>query len=338
MSSSPLLEIRPKRRAKRRAEVEEEEDPIDPLVQAQQMEERTRDLMARQEEARTRRQLLRMRAELEREIRESEIPPSVDVSSEEEATEKPTEEPTEKPTEEPAEEPTEKPTEELAEEPTEKPTKELAKEDGESDEDAWGRWRWPTGDASASWHGTTFPMEPPEGPSVDALGRQKERDAATSRDGPTTALGRSSIWYEPEAEETVVPEGGAKKKKKKKKKQAWESAPVEEAPVEEAPVEEAPVAEAPVEEVPETPPYWACPVELFVARGFWAGGVGDAQDARRSHVAKVFLCPRISQFSVLTQNSDLPQHVFQCTSVFCMLSPSFGGWAAVSAQFCFVAG
>ena len=50
--------------------------------------------MARQEEARTRRQLLRMRAELEREIRESEIPPSVDVSSEEEATEKPTEEPT----------------------------------------------------------------------------------------------------------------------------------------------------------------------------------------------------------------------------------------------------
>ena len=189
MSSSPLLEIRPERRAKRRAEVEEEEDPIDPLVQAQQMEERTRDLMARQEEARTRRQLLRMRAELEREIRESEIPPSVDVSSEEEATEKPTEEPTEKPTEEPAEEPTEKPTEELAEEPTEKPTKELAKEDGESDEDAWGRWRWPTGDASASWHGTTSPMEPPEGPSVDALGRQKERDAATSRDGPTTVWG-----------------------------------------------------------------------------------------------------------------------------------------------------
>ena len=103
--------------------------------------------MARQEEARTRRQLLRMRAELEREIRESEIPPSVDVSSEEKATEKPTEEPTEKPTEE------------LAEEPTEKPTKELATEDGESDEDAWGRWRWPTGDASASWHGTTSPME-----------------------------------------------------------------------------------------------------------------------------------------------------------------------------------
>ena len=76
-------ERRPKRRAKRRAEVQEEEDPIDPLVQAQQMEERTRDLMARQEEARTRRQLLRMRAELEKEIRESEVPPSVAVSSEE---------------------------------------------------------------------------------------------------------------------------------------------------------------------------------------------------------------------------------------------------------------
>ena len=237
MSSSPLLERRPKQRAKRRAEVQEEEDPIDPLVQAQQMEERTRDLMARQEEARTRRQLLRMRAELEREIRESEMPPSVAVSSEEEPTEKPTEEPTEKPTEEPTEEPTEKPTEEPTEkpteepteeptekptekpteEPTEKPTEEPAKEDGESDEDAWGRWRWPTEEASSSWHG----------PSVDALGRQKERDAATSWDGPTTALGRSSIWYEPEAEETVMPEGGAekKKKKKKKKKQAWPSAP-----------------------------------------------------------------------------------------------------------------
>ena len=63
-------------------------------------------------------------------------------------------------------------------------------------------------------------MEPPEGPSVDALGRQKERDAAQWT-GPTTALGRSSIWYDPEAEEeTVVPEGGAKKKKKKKKESA----------------------------------------------------------------------------------------------------------------------
>ena len=78
-------------------------------------------------------------------------------------------------------------------------------------------------------------MEPPEGPSVDALGRQKERDAAPWT-GPTTALGRSSIWYDPEAEEkTVVPEGGAKKKKKKKK-------------------ESAPAKGAVVEEVPETPP------------------------------------------------------------------------------------
>ena len=75
----------------------------------------------------------------------------------------------------------------------------------------------------------------PRVPSVDALGRQKERDAAQWT-GPTTALGRSSIWYDPEAEEeTVVPEGGAKKKKKKKK----ESAPAE---------------GAAVEEVPETPP------------------------------------------------------------------------------------
>ena len=151
----------------------------------------------------------------------------------EKPTEEPTEEPTEKPTEELTEEPTEKPTEELAEEPTEKPTKELAKKDGESDEDAWGRWRGPLEDASSSWHGTTAPMEPPEGPSVDALGRQKERDAAQWT-GPTTALGRSSIWYDPEAEEkTVVPEGGAKKKKKKKK----ESAPAKGE-----------------EEVPETPP------------------------------------------------------------------------------------
>ena len=196
-------------------------------------------LRRKQEEASTRRQLLILRSKLEKEIRESEVPPSVAVSSEEEAPDEPTEEPPEKPTEEIAEESTEKPTEELAEEPTEKPTKELAKEDGESDEDAWGRWRWPAEDASSSWHGTTAPMEPPEGPSVDALGRQKERDAAHWT-GPTTALGRSSIWYDPEAEEeTVVPEGGAKKKKKKKKKQAWESAPVE---------------GAAVEEVPETPP------------------------------------------------------------------------------------
>ena len=180
-------------------------------------------LRRKQEEASTRRQLLILRSKLEKEIRESEVPPSVAVSSEEEAQEEPTEEPTEKPTEE------------LAEEPTEKPTKELAKEDGESDEDAWGRWRGPLEDASSSWHGTTAPMEPPEGPSVDALGRQKERDAARWT-GPTTALGRSSIWYDPEAEEkTVVPEGGAKKKKKKKK----ESAPAE---------------GAAVEEVPETPP------------------------------------------------------------------------------------
>ena len=192
-------------------------------------------LRRKQEEASTRRQLLILRSELEKEIRESEVPPSVAVSSEEEAQEEPTEEPPEKPTEEIAEEPTEKPTEELAEEPTEKPTKELAKEDGESDEDAWGRWRGPLEDASSSWHGTTAPMEPPEGPSVDALGRQKERDAAQWT-GPTTALGRSSIWYDPEAEEeTVVPEGGAKKKKKKKK-------------------ESAPAKGAAVEEVPETPP------------------------------------------------------------------------------------
>ena len=204
-------------------------------------------LRRKQEEASTRRQLLILRSKLEKEIRESEVPPSVAVSSEEEAqeelteepTEKPTEElteePTEKPTEELTEEPTEKPTEELAEEPTEKPTKELAKEDGESDEDAWGRWRGPLEDASSSWHGTTAPMEPPEGPSVDALGRQKERDAAQWT-GPTTALGRSSIWYDPEAEEKpVVPEGGAKKKKKEKK-------------------ESAPAKGAVVEEVPETPP------------------------------------------------------------------------------------
>ena len=192
-------------------------------------------LRRKQEEASTRRQLLILRSKLEKETRESEVPPSVAVSSEEEAPEEPTEEPPEKPTEEIAEEPTEKPTEELAEEPTEKPTKELAKEDGESDEGAWGRWRGPLEDASSSWHGTTAPMEPPEGPSVDALGRQKERDAAQWT-GPTTALGRSSIWYDPEAEEeTVVPEGGAKKKKKKKK-------------------ESAPAKGAAVEEVPETPP------------------------------------------------------------------------------------
>ena len=206
-------------------------------------------LRRKQEEASTRRQLLILRSKLQKEIRESEVSPSVAVSSEEEAqeeaqeelteepterpTEEPIEEPTEKPTEELTEELTEKPTEELAEEPTEKPTKELAKKDGESDEDAWGRWRGPLEDASSSWHGTTAPMEPPEGPSVDALGRQKERDAAQWT-GPTTALGRSSIWYDPEAEEkTVVPEGGAKKKKKKKK----ESAPAKRE-----------------EEVPETPP------------------------------------------------------------------------------------
>ena len=108
-----------------------------------------------------------------------------------------------------------------------------ARQEGWRKRRGWGRWRGPLEDASSSWHGTTAPMEPPEGPSVDALGRQKERDAAQWT-GPTTALGRSSIWYDPEAEEkTVVPEGGAKKKKKKKK----ESAPAKGE-----------------EEVPETPP------------------------------------------------------------------------------------
>ena len=47
------------------------------------------------------------------------------------------------------------------------------------------------------------------------------------------------------------------------------------------------------------------------------------------------LCPHISQFSVLTQILIYLNMCFQCTSAFCMLSPSFGGWAAVSAQFCF---
>ena len=85
-------------------------------------------------------------------------------------------------------------------------------------------------------------------------------------------------------------------------------------------------------------PYWACPVELFCSSGFWAGGVGDAQDARRTRGAKVF--PRSSHLSVFSLDIT-PIYLsmyFQYTSALCMLSPSFVGWAAVSAQFCFVAG
>ena len=81
------------------------------------------------------------------------------------------------------------------------------------------------------------------------------------------------------------------------------------------------------------PPYWACPVELFCSSGFWAGGVGDAQDARRTRGAKVF--PRSSHLSVFSLDI-IPIYLsmcFQYTSAFCMLSPSFVGWAAVSAQF-----
>ena len=43
-------------------------------------------------------------------------------------------------------------------------------------------------------------------------------------------------------------------------------------------------------------PYWACPVELFVARGFGQGGWVMLRMLVAHAWRKVFLCPRILSF------------------------------------------
>ena len=204
-------------------------------------------LRRKQEEASTRRQLLVLRSKLEREIRESEVPPSVAVSSEEEAPEEPTEEPPEKPTEE------------LAEEPTEKPTKELAKEDGESDEDAWGRWRWPAEDArsscacgrgardstskrgaasSSTYSGAVPDLWPGGGRGSTSGGRDGVVIAYGGRAGGAYGAG-ATVPLEPVPEPEDAGGEAKKKKRKRRKKKASQACAGDVVMVEEDPAESA---------------------------------------------------------------------------------------------------